>query len=157
MKQSTKRYQFLIAFFIAVVAGILVLTLAANETSADTIIVAKDGNGEHDNIQDAIDAATEGDTIRVWEGTYYENVVVNKSVSLIGNGSEETTIDAGGSGSVVKITADWAKMSGFMVTGSGTSWPDAGISVESNHNIISKNNCSNNHYGIYLSSSSACT
>lgn len=43
-----------------------------------------------------IDNATEGDTIRVYEGTYYENVVVNKTVSLVGNGSEETTIEGGG-------------------------------------------------------------
>ena len=32
-----------------------------------------------DSIQDAINAAAEGDTIKVFEGTYSENIVINKT------------------------------------------------------------------------------
>ncbi|MCK4614099.1 MAG: right-handed parallel beta-helix repeat-containing protein, partial [Thermoplasmata archaeon] len=112
-----------------------------------------DGSRERpfNRIQDAIDAAEEGATIYVWDGTYYENVMVNKSVSLIGNGSELTVIDGGGSGDVVRITADWVKLSGFCVIGSGD--PYAGIMVNSDYNHIFKNNCSNCKYGIKLISS----
>ena len=107
-------------------------------------------------IQDAINASDDGDTVRVFNGTYYENVIVNKSVSLIGTGSEVTTIDGGGSGDVVNITANWVNLSGFHVTRSGISWPDAGINIESNNNHIFENNCSNNRAGIYLRESSDC-
>ena len=43
-------------------------------------------------IQDAINASEDGDTIRVFAGRYEENIEVNRSVSLIGNGSDVTTI-----------------------------------------------------------------
>jgi len=137
--------------------GFIVVVQLFSNVEADTIIVAKDGNGDYEKIQDAIDNATEGDTIRVWEGTFYENVVVKKTVSLIGNGSEETTIDGGGTGDVVRITSDWVNMSGFKVTGSGTNWPDAGISVESNKTHIFENNCMNNDNGVYLYKSNNST
>jgi parallel beta-helix repeat protein len=46
-------------------------------------------------IQAAINAANDGDTIFVRNGTYYENVVVNKSLSLIGE-SRDTILDGQG-------------------------------------------------------------
>ena len=138
----------------------MVLAVGTENTEGKTITVDDSGGANYTKIQDAIDAAEDGDTIRVYEGTYYENVVVNKTVSLVGNGSEVTTIDGGGSGDVVKITEDGVNMSGFNVTGSGSSgYPDydSGIKVESNHSRLFDNNCSNNHYGIRLNSSSDCT
>jgi len=120
-----------------------------------------DGDGSrekpYNKIQDAIDAAGDGDTIRVWAGTYEENVVVDKTVSLIGNGSEDVVIDGGEDGNVVKITADWVNMSGFSVTGSGEEWRDAGIWVESDHSRVFENNCSNNDIGISLWYSTSST
>jgi len=116
------------------------------------------GNGNIDRpfnrIQDAINAGEDGDTILVFNGTYNENVVVDKSVSLIGNGSEVTTIDGGGEGDVVSITADWVNISGFLVTGKVGDKSNTGIMVESDHNQIFQNNCSNKRYGIYLLDSS---
>ncbi len=132
------KIKFIIPFLI-IVLGIFVLTLAAKESSGDTIIVAQDGNGDYDTIQDAIDNATEGDTIRVYEGTYQENVVINKTVNLIGNGSEATTIDGEGSGSVVMITVDWVNMSGFRVTKEKIT--GYGIRISGNHTTVSENHC----------------
>jgi parallel beta-helix repeat protein len=105
-------------------------------------------------IQEAIDNATAGDTIYVWAGTYNENVIVNKTVTLIGNGSANTTIDGGGTNNVVTITTDWVNLTGFKVTNSGTStliYPEAGIWLDNVVNVtISNNNCSNNHNGINI-------
>lgn len=142
----------LLVIFTAVVLLVLV-----GDASGKTITVDDDGGAEYTNIQDAIDAASDGDTVRVYEGTYYENVVVDKSVSLIGNGSVNTTIDGGESGNVLQVTVDWVNMSGFTAIGSGEDWGDSGIMVESDHNHIFENNCSNNYKGIYLESSSHCT
>lgn len=48
--------------------------------------------GTNDSIQEAIDAATAGDTINIAAGTYTENIRVNKSVDLAGSGVASTTI-----------------------------------------------------------------
>ncbi len=143
--------------FIACAALLAVLAFITDGVEGRTITVDDDGGADYEKIQDAIDNATDGDTVRVWEGVYYENVVVNKSVDLVGNGSEGTTIDAGGSGDVVKIMADWVNMSGFSVTGSGNWGSNSGIEVESDNDHIFENNCSSNRNGIYLDGSSECT
>jgi len=142
----------ILLWLIFFITGLALLSLAIGKTSA-IITVNYDGSSDYSKIQYAIDNATEGDTIFVHEGTYYENAVVNKSVSLIGNGSANTTIDGGGNGDVVRITADWVNISGFEITGSGSGY-NAGIVVESNYTNIFQNNCSNNFFGIYLAESS---
>jgi len=116
--------------------------------SAKTITVDDDGGADFESIQDAIDAANDGDTIRVFAGAYNENVIIRKTLNLVGNGSEETTIDGGEDGDVVEITADRVNMSGFHVTGSG--YRRYGIKIESDYNLIFKNNCSNNGFGMHL-------
>ena len=49
-----------------------------------------------ESIQAAINNATDGDTILVKAGTYYESVVVNKSVSVVGESPSVTVIDGKG-------------------------------------------------------------
>ena len=89
-------------------------TLATCETytytrgSHDTKILYVGGHGPNNfsRIQDAIDRSNEGDTILVFDDSspYYENIVVHKSLELIGENRGTTIIDAGGSGDVVEIT-----------------------------------------------------
>jgi parallel beta-helix repeat protein len=124
-------------------------------SAAKSIIVDDDGFGNYTTIQDAIDNASAGDTIYVWSGTYYENVIVNKSVTLIGNSSGNTTIDGMFKNiSVMKITEDDVYISGFNLINSGkgtiTPYP-AGIEVNSVKNItITDNKCSFNTNGINI-------
>jgi len=119
---------------------------------------AEGGNGSlekpYQKIQDAVDNASEGDTIRVWNGTYEENIVVDKSVSLVGNGSETTTIEGSGRDDVVRITADWVKIRCFTITESGMG--NKGVKIESNNITIQNSTCSNNDDSIYLYYSNDC-
>ncbi|UCF07649.1 MAG: right-handed parallel beta-helix repeat-containing protein [Thermoplasmata archaeon] len=127
-------------------------------SAATTIIVDDDGtlgvDCNYTHIQWAIDNASDGDTIFVKNGTYYENVVVNKAINLTGEDRDTTIIDGNGSEDVVRITADSVHLSGFTIINSGnqSSWPnyDAGIEIySSKNNIIMGNNISNNMNGIY--------
>jgi len=136
---------------------LLVLAMGSEENEGKTITVDDGGEGDYTTIESAIDNAAEGDTIRVWAGTYEENVVVDKAVDLIGNGSASTTIDGGGKGDVVQITADGVNLSGFTITGSGESSRDAGILVESSGCTIFNNRCIGNSYGMYLDSADETT
>ena len=108
---------------------------------------------DHTSIQAAIDAACAGDVIEVHGGTYYENVVVNKRLTLRGIGLP--VVNAIGSGSAITITVDHCTVEGFYATGSGSGSGNAGIRVESDDNSILNNTASNNlNDGIYLNYSS---
>ena len=69
-------------------------------------------------IQDLIDNASNGDTIYIPSGTYYENIIINKSISLVGEDKDTTIIDGGGSGDVVYVSADCVNISGFTIQNS---------------------------------------
>jgi len=157
-----KRQLLLGGLFLLFLVSLLVVV---EEAEGKTITVDDDGGADYEKIQDAIDAAEDGDTVRVYEGLHREKLIVNKSINLQGNGSEATTINGSEStpfnGSVndyvVWIGVDWVNMSGFSVTGSGNERGDSGIWVCKSYNInIYGNNCSNNRCGIYVTSSSDC-
>jgi hypothetical protein len=49
-----------------------------------TLYVGGTGPGNYTSIQSAINDATSGDTVFVYSGTYYENIVIDVSINLIG-------------------------------------------------------------------------
>jgi len=135
---------FLLLFF-----GML---LFINSIGATDIIVDFNGGGDYTNIQDAVNASSDGDTIYVWNGTYVENVVVNKSISIIGNCTSNTTVVSPGSSpdGVFKIENDSVNISYLNITGVTTSGHE-GI-YGANINFINISNCViyNCDDGIYL-------
>jgi nitrous oxidase accessory protein NosD len=83
-------------------------------------VVDDDLPADFHTIQEAIDAASGGDTIFVRSGTYTENVTVNKSVSLIGENATRTIIASQTDGKVVMVTAFAVTIEGFTVQGPGS-------------------------------------
>ena len=101
-------------------------------------------------IQEGIDNATAGDTVFVYNGTYYENVVVDKTLDLIGEDRNSTVIDGSRSGDIVAISTNNVNISSFSIV-NGTN----GLFLWScSNNIINKNIIKyNTRIGISLSGS----
>jgi parallel beta-helix repeat protein len=78
-----------------------------------------DTNLTYLTIQSAIDApeTLDGHTIFVEEGIYCENLVVNKSLSLIGKDRDSTIIHGNNSAHLVNVEASNAKITGFTMQG----------------------------------------
>ncbi len=129
---------------VVVILGFLsVLLFIALQTYAADYHVNLDGSGDFAVIQEAIDAAQDGDTIIVHPGTFYENIhFLGKNIVLRSVDPEDrecvesTIIDGQQLGSVVTFAGtedETCELSGFTITNGmaehgggicGGEWPD---------------------------------
>jgi nitrous oxidase accessory protein len=102
------------------------------------------------SIQNAVNQAQAGDVIEVRAGTYDENLLIDKQLSLIG--IDRPMVRGKGSGSVVVITAGSCVFRGFRVehSGSDLQTEDSGILLKSSRNQIEQNELADILYGIYF-------
>ena len=101
-------------------------------------------------LQERIDRTAPGDTIRIEAGVHSGPVVINKSLTLIGeNGAE---IRGNGIGKVIAVAADDVTLRGLRVTGSGVRLmdDDAAIFVTGNRAKIDHCVIADSLHGIYL-------
>lgn len=130
-----------------------VLMLAFNikpiKAQPKTIIVPEN----YPSIQEAINNADEGDTIYVKTGTYYENLVINKSISLIGDSARYTMIDANSAEDVIWINQSEVNITSLrMINGSY----GVRLSSSTKCNIQDCYIDGNSNSGIFLFNSSNC-
>jgi len=132
-----------------------------------TIIVPDD----YSTIQKAINNANTGDTVFVKKGTYLENLVVNKTISVIGEEKETTIIDGNKTKDAFHITAHQVAIINFTIRNARygifidraagntifnniIASNSQGISLQySSWNNINRNYLFNNSGAIYVSSS----
>ena len=114
--------------------------------AATTWTVDDDGPADFSTIQEAIDTASDGDTVFVKAGTYCEHVVVNRTISLLGENSNTTVVDGNWTGVVINVIRSRVIISGLTVQRSGSVyWENAGIFLDNvenctvNENILTEN------------------
>jgi len=148
-----------------IVAILVLFATTAVPTSADLTVGSQ---GQYKTIQQAVNAANAGDIIRVAPGTYTENVVVSKSLTIIAASGRPTVTATTSSQNVITVTGPDVRIEGFTLTGglngvhvSNTSRctvvnvvannnARAGVYLaQSVNNVISNCNLANNGYGVY--------
>jgi parallel beta-helix repeat protein len=120
--------------------------------ASKTLVVPQD----YPTINEAINHASAGDIVYVQKGIYYENVLINKSISIVGEDAKSTIIIGTGGGNHalagVTVTADDVKVSGFTVESlnySSSSMYATGINIQADHCTITGNIIQNNYLGIF--------
>ncbi len=103
-----------------------------------------------ESLQSRLDRAPAGDTIIVNGGIFNEDIIISKTVHLIGR--KLPVIRGTGKGSVITILARGCTIEGFTIDHSGSMLvnEDAGILIKTDHNTIRRNKLDDILFGIYL-------
>ena len=133
-----------------------VVSISINNTTqsknGNILYVGGIGPGNYTRIQNAIDNASDGDTVFVYNESspYYENIIIDKSISLIGENKNNNIIDGSNKKIAVKVIADYVNISGFTIQYGYL----FGIEINSMYNTIMNNIFTEQAYGIKLHKSS---
>lgn len=123
----------IICICLALVLSTSFLTVA---THNDTIYVDDDGTADYTNIQEAVNAANDGDTVYVYPGTYYGLVTIDKTVTLTGENAKKTIIDGEQLGEdTITVNANTCHISGFTIKNSPRGYGyNSGLKLYHAHN-----------------------
>lgn len=102
------------------------------------------------SLQSWLDTALPGSTLRLPPGKYRGPAIIDKPLTLEGNG--QVVIDAGGHGTVLTVKADHVTVRGLTLRGSGDSHDalDGGMMAEGNGLLIENNLIEDVLFGISL-------
>jgi nitrous oxidase accessory protein len=106
-------------------------------------------------IAPAIAAATDGDEIRIGPGVYREDLVIDKRLTLVGDGLP--VLFGTGNGTVIDVVADHCAIRNLVIDGTGvgtSNQMDAAIRLSSSHNVVSGNIMRRVFYGIVIAGGS---
>jgi len=124
-----------------------------------TLYVGGSGPNNYTKIQDAIDDASKGDTVFVYNDSspYYEHLEIWRSINLIGEDKNSTVIDGGNWGDYIVfiISADFVNINGFTIQNNSVLWESVGTQhIKYNENSLSKDNIFDPYgYGIRIEQS----
>jgi parallel beta-helix repeat protein len=140
----------LMLFFSSLFASALIKLSGAETTETVMWIVDDDSSAaDFSSIQGAINAAKLGDTVYVRSGHYYEHVLANKGIKLLGENKTSTLIDGNFTDNVVTVAADNVEISGFTIQNSGKR-------IVANESSPYLELISESMYGVYVSGYTGC-
>lgn len=137
--------------------SILILT-CSNSEAEKILYTGGTGTGNYSSIQNAINHASEGDTILVFPGIYNESIIVNKTICLLGKDKNNTIIDTNNSlYSAIIVQAPNISISGFTIQNNTVGIYVIGNVTSFENNIFLNNIFKHNSCGIYLTNLSSGT
>ncbi|HEY3274885.1 MAG TPA: cellulase family glycosylhydrolase [Methanocella sp.] len=113
-----------------------------------TGVITVGPTGNYKTIQAAVDAAKPGNTIVVSSGTYKENVVVRKSITIKAASGATPIVDGSAKQSCFYVNANNVRIEGFTVQNSARN--DCGIYVAAGGDTLVNNKINGCGWGIYL-------
>ena len=121
-------------------------------SSGNILYVGGIGPDNYTRIQDAIENASDGDTVFVYDDSspYNENLFIEKTINLEGENCETTLIDGDGETDIIKISAEGVFFSGFSIQTTGYDQGFSGIYIRNNSATITGNIILNNDRGITI-------
>ena len=143
---------------LAMLVFAVLIILPPVSTMARTITVDDDGPADYSSIREAVEAASEGDTVLVEAGVYYEyRIEMKHNLLLKGAGIDSSIIinnfprkEGPLTSYTVHFEVEGAKIEGFTISGSA-SWRDkAGITIVECSPTIIHNKIINCGYGIVI-------
>ena len=113
---------------------------------------------DNTSIQEAINKADHGDTIYVRAGVYHEDIVVNKSLFLVGENAVTTVLDGEGESLLIlSVMASDVTVRNFTVKNTRADQPAYGVSIKDSQNVSLLNVTVGESYtGLVLTDSSNC-
>jgi len=156
----------LIGIFVCVLLVVTVLPVTAyvivdksplSIFNGNTLYVGGSGPGNFSKIQNAINETVDGDIVYVYDDSspYFENLVVHRSIKLIGENKDTTIIDGGGSGTIVYVIKDDVTICEFTIQNSEDSGifinnePDPPWDDEIKNLMVYDNNINNVSQGVF--------
>jgi len=129
-------------------------------TPGDILYVGGSGPNNYTKIQDAIDDASNGDTVFVYDDSspYYENIIINKPLNLIGENKYTTIIEPSSLkyAQIIEIISSNVSISGFTIQncrqGIFIGYSDNVYNILISGNIIQNNDYHGIHAGIMYNS-----
>ena len=125
-----------------------------NHQLFDNNILIK-GKESYSTIQEAINHSTDGDTILISKGIYYENIHLNKTIVLKGENQQTTIINGMNNSTICEISADDVTILNLSFRNSGKEPYDSGILLRCNRTHINNLTFSNTTNGLFLSKESS--
>lgn len=152
--------QFIKALTVTIILLTAAWTVNLQVSKASTTLVVPT---DYPTITSAVNHATQGDTIEVNDGVYYENLQINKSLTLEGQDSQNTIIIGNGGlnePAVLTLAAPDIRISGLTIESANSSISSQnaiGINIQGDYCTITDNIIENNYMGIFCSLQSSTT
>ncbi len=160
MHNISRKYHSIIALFLILMV-LIPTSLAENkhisparskQNNGTILFVGGTGPNNYTRIQDAIDNATNNDAIYIFQGTYYENIIIDKQLYLIGENKDTVIIDGFKQKNTVTIKNNASSLTNLSIVNAyGNAIyvaPTADRSIIENISITSTNT-----YGIFIDGS----
>jgi len=121
-----------LVYMIVIVFIFLNFTFSASSTYENNSILFVGGSGEGNfsSINDALDNSTDGDIIYVYNGSYNERIVLNKSVSLLGESKKNAVLCGKDNFNILNIISSNVTIQGFLF-------------INSSNSVLISNDCKN--------------